>query len=91
MVSVNAKFLGEVQKFVDVVKSLLSKRAQYEGVFHEIETAMVHLGQELAEFSGHATVRPQAHSLHPHTAAGGGKARTGGNGVGAKTQQQMST
>jgi len=89
MVSVNARFLAEVQKFVDVVKSLLSKRAQYEVVFTEIETAMSHISRELGEFSGHATVAAQAHSLHPH-GAGGGKARTGGDGNGAKTQEQLS-
>jgi len=65
LVSVNANFLKEVQRFVEVVKSLLSKRAQYEGVFAEIDSAIVHISTELVEFTGHTVVAPKAHSLHP--------------------------
>jgi len=55
MVSVNAEFLQHVKTFVGKVKGLLSKRAQYEGVFLEIDHAIVTIDQELGEFSSHAT------------------------------------
>ena len=55
LVSVNAEFLQHVKIFVDKVKGLLSKRAQYEGVFLEIDHAIVTIDQELGEFSVHAT------------------------------------
>jgi len=84
MVSVNANFLAEVQKFVDVIKSLLSSRAQYDGVFTQIETAMKHISHQLHEFSGHATVVPQAMSLDPPV--GGARAGKGGKHMGQSTR-----
>lgn len=84
MVSVNANFLAEVQKFVDVIKSLLNSRAQYNGVFTQIETAMKHISHELHQFSGHATVVPQAMSLDPPV--GGARAGKGGKHMGQSTR-----
>jgi len=65
MVSVNAKFLAEVQTFVDTIKGLLNQRAQYDGVFTTIEKAMAHINKELGDFSRHAQEAPQVFSLHP--------------------------
>ena len=72
MVTVNAKFLAEVQKFVNTIKGLLSQRAQYDGVFTTIENAMAHINQELAEFTQHATEAPQVYPI-PHPPPGSTK------------------
>jgi len=53
MVTVNKKFLDDVQAFVESVRILVHRRIEFESVFSDMEKKIVDINVELNEFSKH--------------------------------------
>jgi len=53
MVTVNKKFLDDVQAFVESVRILVHRRVEFESVFSDMEQKIVDINVELQEFSKH--------------------------------------